>query len=118
MDGCIFCKIIKGELPTKKVYESDDVLAFWDISPAAPVHVLVVPKHHVENLSEAIKYDKGLVDQVMLGVTKVADKMKIKEAYKATTNNGEAAGQVVKHFHFHVLGGWKSKSKIKSEVHI
>lgn len=106
-DDCVFCKIVKGEIPSKKVFESDTVLAFWDINPAAPIHVLVVPKKHVKNLSEAISVDEGLVDDVMMGVTKVAEEMQIKDAYRATTNNGAGAGQIVPHFHFHVLGGWK-----------
>lgn len=111
MKDCVFCKIVKGEIPSKKVYESDSVLAFWDIKPGAPVHILVVPKKHVQNLSETISVDEGLVDDVMMVVTKVAEKLGIKDAYKAITNNGEAAGQVVPHFHFHVLGGWKEVQK-------
>jgi len=117
MDNCIFCKIVRGEVPSKKVYETDDVFAFHDINPAAPVHVLVIPKKHVKNLSEAIEADAGLVDNVMKGVTEVAQEMGVVDAYKATTNNGEGAGQVVPHFHFHVLGGWKNKEGMISEVH-
>ena len=73
MNDCVFCKIVKGEIPAKKVFESDSVLAFWDINPGAPVHVLVVPKKHVKNLSEAILVDKDLVSDVMMSVTKVAE---------------------------------------------
>jgi histidine triad (HIT) family protein len=117
MDDCVFCKIVKGEIPSKKVYETESVLAFWDVNPGAPVHILVIPKKHVENLSEAISVDEGLVESVMLGVTKVAEVLKIADGYKATTNNGEDAGQVVGHFHFHVLGGWKDRKDVVSEIH-
>jgi histidine triad (HIT) family protein len=116
-EDCVFCKIVKGEIPSKKVFESDSVLAFWDINPAAPIHILVVSKKHVKNLSEAVLADEGLVNDVMLGVTKVADKLQIKDGYRATTNNGESAGQIVPHFHFHVLGGWKNKEGVVSEIH-
>ena len=111
MEDCVFCKIVKGEIPSNKVYESGSVLAFWDINPSAPVHILVIPKKHVRNLSSAISVDEGLVDDVMIGVTKVAEKLKIKDSYRATTNNGGKAGQIVPHFHFHVLGGWKEVQK-------
>lgn len=114
---CVFCKIVKGEIPSEKVFESDSVLAFWDIKPAAPIHILVVPKRHVKSLSEAISVDEGLVDDVMMGVVKVAEKLKISDGYKATTNNGAKAGQIVQHFHFHVLGGWKDKDDVVSEIH-
>lgn len=117
MQDCIFCKIVKGEIPSEKVYETDSVLAFNDIAPAAPVHVLVIPKKHLEHLSNAIEADGELVYDVMKAVDTVAKKVKIEAAYKATTNNGEGAGQVVPHFHFHVLGGWKSKDGVVSEIH-
>lgn len=116
MDNCVFCKIVKGEIPTEFVYETGDVVAFKDINPAAPFHYLVIPKKHVKNLSEAIAVDEGLVDNVMLGVTKVAEKLGISEGYRATTNNGEAAGQVVPHFHFHLLSGWKNPEEANKQI--
>ena len=116
MQDCVFCKIIKKEIPAEIVYETDDVISFRDIAPAAPIHYLIIPKKHVKNLSEAISVDDGLVDNVMLGVTKVADKLGVSGAYKAVTNNGENAGQVVPHFHFHILAGWKDKADARTGI--
>ena len=116
MDGCVFCKIIKKEIPAEIVYETDDVLAFNDIKPSAPIHVLIIPKKHVLNLSEAIAVDEGLVDDVMMGVTKVAEEMGVADGYRATTNNGEKAGQMVPHFHFHLMGGWNNKEEALKNI--
>ena len=109
MEDCIFCKIVAKEIPSEIVYETDDVLSFKDMAPSAPIHYLIIPKKHLANLSDTMAADQGLVDNVMLAITKIAEKLGVSAAYKATTNNGENAGQVVPHFHFHLLAGWKNK---------
>lgn len=104
MSDTIFAKIIRGELPADKVYEDDDVLAFKDINPAAPVHILVIPKKPIVNLYDATDEDALLLGKVMLAARKVAEAQGI-EGFRFVINNGEAAGQTVFHIHAHVLGG-------------
>lgn len=107
MDNCIFCKIIKGEIPSKMIYQDEIVVVFHDISPKAPVHVLVVPKKHVESIIDIGSEDKELMGELMLGVQKVAQKLGLdKSGFKVVVNNGKGAGQIVFHLHLHVLGGW------------
>jgi histidine triad (HIT) family protein len=117
MDGCIFCKIVKGELPSKKVYESGDILAFDDINPAAPIHVLIVPKKHLRNLAEASLGDIELLGKLNLAAVEIARKLGIGEEFKLTTNTGILAGQIVMHLHYHLLGGWLKKTDVISEIH-
>ena len=99
MDDCIFCKIIKGEIPTNKVYEDDEILAFYDINPAAPVHMLVCPKIHVESLNEL--EDTALMSELLQTVKAVTKKIGLK-AYKTQINTGKEAGQEVFHLHIHI----------------
>lgn len=107
MSECIFCKVIKGELPSKKVYEDKNLVSFYDISPKAPVHVLVVPVKHVESIREINDEDKNLMGELILAVKKIAQKLGIdKSGYKVVVNNGEGSGQLVFHLHLHLLGGW------------
>lgn len=107
MLDCIFCKIIKGEIPGKFVYQDDKMVAFHDITPKAPVHVLVVPVKHLESIREINGEDKELMGELLLGIKKVTEKLGIdKNGYKVVANNGEGSGQLVFHLHFHVLGGW------------
>ncbi|MDR1612065.1 MAG: histidine triad nucleotide-binding protein [Planctomycetota bacterium] len=101
---CLFCRIVKGEIPSAKVYEDDAVLAFRDINPAAPTHVLVVPKDHVATLAECGDGDRALLADVMLAAGKVAGLEKL-DAFRLIVNNGSGAGQTVFHLHAHVLGG-------------
>lgn len=106
MDNCLFCKIIAGEIPSKKVYEDENTYAFWDINPQAPVHVLVVSKHHIP---DAAHHD-GLTDTQLAACirtcAKVAAELGLNEnGYRIVNNCGEHACQSVKHIHFHVLGG-------------
>ena len=102
---CIFCKIVAGELPSDKVHETEASLAFRDISPAAPTHVLVIPKRHVASAHELDSADaEGLAD--LFEVTRtVAEQEGVADAYRVVTNIGATAGQSVFHLHFHVLGG-------------
>lgn len=106
VSDCIFCKIVAGEIPCTKVYESDSVLAFEDINPIAPVHVLVIPKRHVVQADECTEADRELLGDLMLAAGEVARIKGITESgYRLVVNNGREGGQVVHHMHLHVLGG-------------
>ena len=108
MENCLFCKIIAGDIPSKKVYEDENVYAFHDINPNAPVHVLVIPKTHIASVGELNADNIGAVTPVLLAIPKIAEMLGLAEnGYRVITNCGEDAGQTVKHIHFHVLGGKK-----------
>ncbi len=103
-DDCLFCKIIAGEVPSSKVYEDDDVFAFDDISPMMPVHTLVIPKTHYDNLSDNVPEE--VVGKVFSAAAKVAEMKGISESgYRIVSNIGPDAQQSVFHMHVHVLGG-------------
>lgn len=103
---CLFCKIIAGEIPSTKVYEDEYVYAFNDISPEAPVHVLVIPKKHIQSVSHLEDEDAEIVGKIFLAIKNIAKETGIdKDGYRVVTNMGENAGQTVKHLHYHVLGG-------------
>ena len=105
---CIFCKIIAGEIPSTKVYEDDRVLAFRDINPMAPTHVVVVPKEHFSCANEINDDNCGVIGHLFTVIPQIAAKEGIKESgYRVINNCGDDAGQTVKHIHFHVLGGKK-----------
>lgn len=113
MEDCVFCKIIKGEIPSTKVYEDDNVLAFKDINPAAPIHILVVPKQHIENVLEINEGNKKILEDVFLAINKIAKKLGIdKDGFRVITNCGKDSGQEVMHLHFHILAGAKLGEKI------
>lgn len=103
-DDCLFCKIIKGEIPSTKVYENDHVYAFDDINPGAPVHVLVIPKTHIAKNSDATVDDVEVMGRLFLAAEEVA-KIKGITDYRMAMNNGAGAGQSVFHVHLHVIGG-------------
>jgi histidine triad (HIT) family protein len=105
MNDCLFCKIAAGKIPADIIYEDDDVIAFWDISPAAPKHFLIVPKKHIVNLSDLAEDDDQLIGKMMRVSAQVAEKNGIETGYRTIINNGADAGQVVFHLHMHVLGG-------------
>ena len=106
MEDCIFCKIVRGEIPAKKVLETDEVLAFDDINPAAPVHVVVVPKKHIATLNDAADEDKRHLGALLLAAKRVAaSKGLSRDGYRAVINTLPGAGQVVFHVHMHVIGG-------------
>lgn len=105
MENCIFCKIIRREAPADVVYETEDLLAFKDISPKAPVHVLVVPKKHLASLDDLPADELALAGKLLLGLKEVAARLGVSGGYKVLTNCGRAAGQVVDHLHFHLLAG-------------
>lgn len=104
MSECIFCKIIAGEIPCKKVYEDENVLSFYDINPSADVHVLVIPKKHIASLNDIKVSDKELISEFMLSIPKVAQQLGI-NSYKTLFNTGKEAGQTVFHIHAHILAG-------------
>ena len=105
MSDCIFCKIISGEIPSAKVYEDDGILGFRDVNPAAPVHVLFIPKKHFANLGEALPEDQALLGRMLLVIGAEAAKLGLADGYRVVSNCGESAGQSVNHFHLHLLGG-------------
>lgn len=113
MDDCIFCKIIKKEIPSNIVYEDEEILAFRDINPVAPVHILVIPKKHLESVLELNKEDEALVGKIYTVINKIAKQEKINEkGFRIVVNCGEDGGQEVKHLHFHIIGGKKLGIKI------
>ena len=106
MQDCVFCRIVAGQIPAKKVFEDGAVLAFEDVNPTAPVHVLVVPKRHIETLNDASPSDTALLGQLLLAAKAVAREKNLTEAgYRAVINTMAGAGQVVMHVHLHVIGG-------------
>jgi histidine triad (HIT) family protein len=105
MKGCLFCKIAGGEIPSNKVYEDDDLFAFHDISPQAPVHILVVPRKHIASLDEAEEGDAALLGKILMLIQTLAREQGIKNGYRVVNNCGASAGQSVFHVHFHLLGG-------------
>ncbi len=105
MDDCIFCKIIKGDIPSKKVYEDDLCFAFYDINPLAPMHFLVVPKLHLASAAEVTEENAALVGHIYAVIAKLAAELGIAEGFRVVTNCGADAGQTVRHLHFHVLAG-------------
>lgn len=106
MENCIFCKIAAGEIPAKKIYEDDQVVAFYDIAPAAPVHVLVIPKAHIlESAREITEAHAALIAHIYQVIARLADELKLDGGYRVVTNAGLDAGQTVMHLHFHLLGG-------------
>lgn len=106
MDGCIFCNIINGEIPSVKVYENEDVYAFNDISPVAPVHVLIIPKEHLASVNDLTEENVSLISKMYLAAVEIAKQLGVDQSgYRLITNCGEAAGQSVHHIHFHLLAG-------------
>ena len=113
MEDCIFCKIIKGEIPSKKVYEDEEVLAFHDINPAAPIHILVIPKKHISMLTELKQEDEALMGKMFTIINKIAKQEGFeKKGYRVIVNCGKDSEQEVMHIHFHILGGTKLGEKI------
>ena len=103
---CLFCKIIAGEIPSSKVYEDDLVYAFNDISPAAPVHVLIIPKNHISSANELNEDNAAIVSHIFLVAGKIAKQLGIAEnGYRIVHNCGKNGGLTVGHLHFHLLGG-------------
>lgn len=102
---CLFCNIVKGQIPSEKVYEDNAVYAFKDVNPEAPVHILIIPKRHIKSVDELEETDKELVGHIFLVAKKLAKENKLENGYRLVSNIGEEGGQSVKHLHFHLLGG-------------
>jgi histidine triad (HIT) family protein len=105
MSDCLFCKIIAGQIPSKKVYEDERVFAFEDIQPQAPTHVLIVPKQHIVGLKEAKPEDAEILGYMQLIAAKIGRDRKIEDGYRTVYNVGPRAGQSVFHIHLHLVGG-------------
>jgi histidine triad (HIT) family protein len=109
MEDCIFCDIVKGKLPSATVYEDNEFIAFKDIKPLAPVHILVVPKQHIASINELENKHKEMVGSMLLVAKKLAKEYEISEGYKLAFNTGRKGGQLVDHLHLHLMGGWKEE---------
>ncbi|HNA81725.1 MAG TPA: histidine triad nucleotide-binding protein [Thiobacillaceae bacterium] len=105
MSDCIFCKIAAGEIPCRKVYEDDDVLAFHDIHPAAPVHFMLIPKRHVASLAECDDSHRDVLGKILLLAPKLAKEQGLADGFRTVINTGRGGGQEVFHLHVHVIGG-------------
>lgn len=104
----LFCKMVAGEIPVDKVYEDEDILAFRDIRPQAPTHILIIPKKHIAMLADATEKDEELLGKLLLAASKIAKQEGIAESgYRVVINNGPDSGQEVYHIHIHLLGGRK-----------
>ena len=113
MEDCIFCKIIRKEIPSEIVYEDEKVIAFKDVNPAAPIHILVVPKKHIETLLDVKDEDSELISYIYQIINKIAkDEGFAENGFRVIVNCGKDSGQEVMHIHFHVLGGKKLGEKI------
>lgn len=105
---CLFCKIVSGEIPSTKVYEDDKVLAFKDINPLAPVHILVIPKEHIDSVAAVTAENSAVVAHIFEVIATIAKEQGIdKDGFRVVSNCGENGCQSVKHLHFHILGGRK-----------
>lgn len=104
---CLFCKIVAGEIPSKKVYEDESVLAFRDIAPEAPMHVLVVPKEHIDSADAVTAENSAVVAHIFEVIPKIVAAEGVTNGYRVLTNVGKDGGQSVKHLHFHIVGGTK-----------
>ena len=105
---CIFCKIINGEIPCKKIYESETVLAFHDINPKAPVHALIIPKIHVQDINSLNHKHSQFIEDIFSSIPEIAKELNVFDSgYRIVVNNGKDSGQEVFHLHFHLLGGAK-----------
>ncbi len=105
MADCLFCKIVKGEIPSKKVYEDETVYVFEDIEPTAPIHYLVIPKEHISKLDEITEENSGVIAHIYEVISKLAKDMGLKDGFRVVSNCGAQAGQSVFHIHFHMLAG-------------
>ena len=102
---CLFCAIAKGEIPSKKVYEDDKVLAFKDLEPQAPVHVLIIPKQHIESMAAITPENSAVVAHIFEVAAIIAKENGLENGFRVVSNCGESAGQSVMHLHFHLMGG-------------
>ncbi|MBP3917870.1 MAG: histidine triad nucleotide-binding protein [Clostridia bacterium] len=109
---CLFCKIIAGEIPSKKAYEDDDMYAFYDINPQAPIHILVIPKTHIPSIDGIQEENAAVVAKIFTKIPMIAKQAGITNGYRVISNCGDDACQSVKHLHFHILGGAQLSEKM------
>ena len=102
---CLFCKIVAGEIPSTKVYEDDRILAFRDIAPQAPTHILVIPKEHIGGVDEVNAENSAVVAHIFAKIAEIAKNEGLESGYRVVSNVGEHGCQSVRHLHFHILGG-------------
>ena len=105
MENCLFCKIVAGEIPSTRVYEDEQVLAFRDIAPQAPTHILVIPKTHIPSVAAVSAENSAVVAHIFEVIAQVAEAEGLVNGYRVVSNCGPDAGQTVHHLHFHILGG-------------
>lgn len=106
---CVFCKIANGEIPSKKAYEDDKVLAFYDLDPQAPVHILIIPKEHIQSVEEITLQNSAVVAHIFEVAAKLAKENNLTNGFRVVSNVGKDGGQSVPHLHFHLLGGRSMK---------
>ena len=105
--NCIFCKIVQGEIPSRKVYEDDDLVVFHDIHPAAPVHLLIVPKKHIRSVNDLTAADQPILSEMLMIAKEMAAQQGVaKSGYRIFINVERGGGQVIFHLHMHLIGGW------------
>ena len=112
MENCLFCKIVRGEIPSTKVYEDEFVLAFRDIAPMAPIHILVIPKTHIASVNEVNAENAAIVAHIFTVIPQIAAAEKLEGGYRVVSNCGPDAGQTVHHLHFHILGGKQLRTEM------
>lgn len=113
MQDCVFCKIINKEIPSNVVYEDDEILAFEDIHPLTPVHILVIPKKHISSLNEINGENVDIISKIYLVINKIAEMKNVRDkGFRIVVNCGEEGGQEVQHLHFHILAGKKLGTKL------
>ncbi len=105
MDDCLFCRVVAGEIPSTALYEDDDIYAFEDIDPKAPVHFLVIPKKHYDNAADLTEADGAVLGKIFACIARIADEKGLSGGWRVVANVGKDGGQTVGHLHFHVLGG-------------
>lgn len=105
MSDCLFCKIVNGEIPSKKIYEDETVLVFEDITPVAPIHYLAIPKLHISKLDEITAENSSVISHIYEVISKLAKDLELTDGFRVVANCGENAGQTVFHIHFHVMAG-------------
>jgi histidine triad (HIT) family protein len=114
MADCIFCKIAQKEIPAEIIFENDDIIAFNDVNPIAPVHVLIIPKKHIKSVAELQKEDAGLMGEIIVIAKKIAEDLRISQnGYKLLIRVGKYGGQEVDHLHLHLIGGVPLSEEIK-----
>ena len=105
MENCLFCKIVRGEIPAQKVYEDAEILAFHDIHPIRPVHILVIPKRHIESLATSVDTDSALIGRMLTLANNIASENGSPDGFRVIINTGRVGQQEVMHLHAHIIGG-------------